>query len=223
MKFRQWIIGIVLLVLIATAIGGVLGTREPKPAPDQTSTPSGKDRPPSARGWRIDQRPLQTAKRMAAIASSPEEQALGREAMKVGDHEVDLAFFDALRMAQESPPKLSPEAKALADRKAKAEQALKEDQEAISQLTRKLSTAPDSQKDNLQDQIDVAKAQTDLDQDELDDATEDLEQAGGDPESKIKRLKAEYDAGQQSSSTPLGSSVNPHEQDYQHHTLLSVF
>jgi len=222
MKVRHWIVGIVLLILVAAAIGGMLWTRELPAANDQTSTASGKDKPPSARGWRVDQRPLQTAKRMAALASTAEEQALAHEAVKVGDHEVDLAFFDALRTAEENPPALSPQAKLLAERKDKAEQALKDDQEGITQLTRKLAAAPDSQKDNLQDQIDVAKAQMDLDQDDLDDATEDLEQAGGNPESKIKRLKAEHDTASQNANAAVGSAVNPHEQDYQRHTLLSV-
>ncbi len=159
---------------------------------------------------------------MAAMASTPEEQALAHEAEKVGDHEVDLAFFDALRTAEENPPPLSPEAKLLEERKNKATLALKEDQESIAQLTRKLATAPESQKDNLQDQIDVARAQMDLDQDELDDASEDLEQAGGDPQSKIKRLKAEHDASDRSNAQPA-SAMNPHEQDYKAHTMLAVF
>ncbi len=171
----------------------------------------------------VDQRPLQTAKRMAAIAGAPEEQLLAHQAEKVGDHEVDLAFLDALRTAEENPPPLSPEARQLSDRKNKAELALKEDQEGITLLTRKLAAAPDAQKDNLQDQIDVAKAQMDLDQNELDDASEDLEQAGGDPQSKIKRLQAEHESGEHSAEVGLGSAVNPHEQDYQTHTLLSVF
>jgi hypothetical protein len=122
---------------------------------------------------------------MAATAVTTEELALAHQAEKVGDHEVDLAFFDALRTAEENPPKLSPEAQKLAERKNTAELALKEDQESIAQLTRKLAAAPESQKDNLQDQIEVAKAQADLDQDEFDDASELLEQAGGDLQSKI--------------------------------------
>jgi hypothetical protein len=170
----------------------------------------------------VDQRPLLTARRMAKFAGTPEEQALAHEAEKVGDHEVDLAFFDTLRTVEENPPALSAEAKAIADRKKKAELALKEDQENIALLTRKLAAAPDAQKDNLQDQIDVAKAQMDLDQDEVDDASEDLEQAGGDPQSKIKRLQAEHEAGDHNVET-AGSAVNPHEQDYQKHTLLDVF
>ena len=111
----------------------------------------------------------------------------------------------------------------LPQRKDKAEQALKEDQEAIAALTRKLAAAPESQKDNLQDQIDVAKAQMDLDQDEVDDAAEDLEQAGGDPQAKIKRLKAEHDASDQAPKAAAGSNVNPYEQDYQARTFLNVF
>ena len=68
---------------------------------------------------------------MAAMAGTPEEQALAHEAEKIGDHEVDLAFFDALRTAQQNPPPLSPEAKEIAARKVKAEQAVKEDQDNV--------------------------------------------------------------------------------------------
>jgi small-conductance mechanosensitive channel len=227
MKVRQWITAIVLLLLVAGAIVGWVWTRElPAPAEETSATPGKKllgRKTPAAQHPLVDQRPLQTAQRMAATAATPEEQALAHEAEKVGDHEVDLAFFDALRTAEENPPPLSPEAKQLSDRKNKAEQALKEDQEGIVLLTRRLAAAPESQKDNLEDQVDVAKAQMDLDQDELDDAGEDLEQAGGDPQSKIKRLKAEHDASDHAPSVAVGSAVNPHEQDYQAHTLLSVF
>ena len=227
MKVRQWITAIVLLLLVAAAIVAMVWTRELPSAGEETSaTPAqtvSERKPLVAPRRLIDLRPLQTAQRMAAIASTPEEQALAHEAEKVGDHEVDLAFLDALRAAEENPPPLSPEARQIADRKKKAEQALQEDQEGIALLTRKLAAAPQSQKDTLQDQLDVAKAQMDLDQNELDDATEDLEQAGGDPQSKIKRLQAEHEAGEHGAEKALGSAVNPHEQDYQTHTLLKVF
>jgi small-conductance mechanosensitive channel len=227
MKVRNWITAIVLLLLVAGAIVGLVQTRElPVPNEDASATPGKRllgGKVPAAKRPLVDQRPLETAKRMAGLAATAEEQALAHEAEKVGDHEVDLAFFDSLRTAEENPPKLSPEAKVLADRKDKAEEAIKDDQESVALLTRKLAAAPESQKDNLQDQIDVAKAQMDLDQDELDDATEDLEQAGGDPQSKIKRLKAEHDAGGHGTDAAMGSAVNPHEQDFRTHTLLSVF
>jgi small-conductance mechanosensitive channel len=223
MKARQWITGIVLVLLVAIAIAGLVWTRGSSDDGD-TSAPSGKKplgRKPSVQHSLVDQRPLLTARRMAALAGTSEEQALAHQAEKVGDHEVDLAFFDALRTAQQNPPALSPEAKNVAERKNKAEQTLKEDQENIASLTRKLAAAPEAQKDNLQDQIDVAKAQMDLDQDELDDAAEDLEQAGGDPQSKIKRLQEEHEAGDHNVAA-AGSAENPHEADYQARTLLNV-
>jgi len=226
MKARQWITAIVLLLLVAAAIVGMVATRELPAANEEAAAvpgkKSGRKAAPPSQHPLVDQRPLETARRMAALAGTPEEQALAHEAEKVGDHEVDLAFFDTLRTAEENPPPLSPEARQIAARKAKAEQTVKEDQENITLLTRRLASAPESQKDNLQDQIDVAKAQMDLDQDELDDASEDLEQAGGDPQAKIKRLQVEHEAGDHNAS-PAGSAVNPREQDYQTHTLLSVF
>jgi small-conductance mechanosensitive channel len=228
MKARQWITASVLLLLVAAAIVGIVWTREPAAVSSEDSptitnkTLLGRKKGSTQRPL-VDQRPLLTAKRMTALASTPEEQTLAHEAEKVGDHEVDLAFFDALRTAEENPPALSPESKQIAQRKDKAAQALKEDQEAIAALTRKLAAAPESQKDNLQDQIDVAKAQMDLDQDEVDDAAEDLEQAGGDPQAKIKRLKAEHDASDQAPRAAAGSNVNPYEQDYQARTFLNVF
>ena len=225
MKLRHWITAIVLLLLIGASVVGLLWTRELPPENDEASATTTKKsilrKAPATRKSLVDLRPLQTARRMAAVAGTQEEQALAHEAEKVGDHEVDIAFLDALRTAQQNPPPLSPEAKEVAARKDKDEKAMQEDQANIALLTRKLAAAPESQKDNLQDQIDVAKAQMELDQDELDDASEDLEQAGGDPESRIKRLQADHEAGDH--NVPVaGSAVNPHEQNYQAHTLLSV-
>ena len=227
MKLGQWILAIVLLLLMAAAGVGLWSTRGlPQQAEEDGAVATGKKAGRTASKTPlplVDQRPLETARRMGTMASTPEEQSLAHQAAKVGDHEVDLAFFDALRTAEENPPPLSPEAKQIAARKAKALQTIKDDQDSIAALTRKLASVPASQKDNLQDQIDVAKAQMDLDQDELDDATEQLEQAGGDPQAKIKRLQDEHEAGDHNANTGIGSAVNPHEQDYQAHTLLTVF
>jgi small-conductance mechanosensitive channel len=221
MKVRQWITAIVLLLLVAAAIVGMVWTRALPTANDSELQPGKKALVQSPRAL-VDLRPLQTARQIAATAGTPEEQILAHQAEKVGDHEVDLSFLDALRTAEENPPPLSPEAKQIAARKAKDEQTLKEDQDNVALLTKKLAAAPESQKEIVQDQLDVAQAQMDLDQNELDDAAEALEQAGGDPQSKIKRLQAEHEASGHSASS-AGSAVNPHEQDFQTHTLLSVF
>jgi len=225
MRVRHWITAIVLLLLVGAAVVGILWTRELPAASDEATATTGHKllgrRVAAPQRQLVDLRPLQTARQMAALAGTQEEQSLAHEAEKIGDHEVDLAFYDALRRVQETPVKLSPEAKEIADRKAKAEQAVKDDQENIKELTRKLAAAPEAQKDNLGDQLDVAKAQLELDQDEFDDASEDLEQAGGDPESKIKRLQEQHEAGDHNAPA-AGSAVNAHEQDYKAHTLLAV-
>src|ERR1035438_6335689 len=161
MKVRQWITGIVLFLLVAAAVGGMGGAgefpapKEEAPPPPADTTPANKvlgKKPPVTPRPLVDQRPLQTARRMAALAGTPEEQALAHQAEKTGDHEVDLAFFDALRTAEENPPALSPEAKEISERKKKAELALKDDQEGIAALTRKLAAVPEAQQDNLQEQ-----------------------------------------------------------------------
>jgi small-conductance mechanosensitive channel len=226
MKAGQRITGIGLLLLMGAAIAGMVWTRDlgqPSETEEAGKTPAARRlaRTAPAAHSLVDLRPLQTARRMAALAGTPDEERLAHEATKVGDHEVDLAFFDALRTAEENPPKLSPEAKQLLDRKNNVQQAVAEDQASISTLTRKVTAAPEAQKDNLQDQLDVAKAQLELDQNELDDAGEALEQAGGDPQAKIKRLQAEHEASGHD-VTQTGSAVNPHEHDYQAHTLLAV-
>jgi small-conductance mechanosensitive channel len=223
MKVRHWITGIVLVLLMAGATAGLFWTRELPEQNDEAAANPGKkvSKAKSSRRRLVDLRPLETARRMGGLAGTPQEVALAHEAEKVGDHEVDLAFYDAIRTAQENPPPLSPEAKLIETRKKKSQATLKEDQDKLAELTRKLAAAPESQKENLQDQIDVVKAQMELDQDELDDASEDLEQAGGDQESKIKRLQADHEAGDHNAA-PAGSSVNPHEQDYRTHTLLNV-
>ncbi|HWS16433.1 MAG TPA: hypothetical protein VN223_00380, partial [Candidatus Elarobacter sp.] len=171
----------------------------------------------------VDQLPLQTARRVGTLAYTQEEKDLAEQAEKVADHEVDLAFFDAFRAAQENPPALTPALKKLADRKSQEQQALKEDQDKVSELTRRIAAAPESQKENLQDQLNVAQAQLELDQDELEDATEGLVEAGGDPQAEVQRLKQAHDDEEAHLSTHPGSAANPAEGYFQGHTLLEVF
>lgn len=221
-QLRHWITAIVLVLLIGAAVAGLYWTRE-LPVQNGDVAASNGHKNGRAKGVPqrrlVDLRPLQTARRMAAMASTPNELALAHEAEKVADHAVDLAFYDAIRTAQENPPPLSPEARQIASRKSKAQQAVNDDQDRLAELTRSLATVPGSHKGAVQDKIDVVKAQLELDQDELDDATEDLEQAGGDPESKIKRLQADHEATDHNAA-PAGSAVNPDERDYQAYTLL---
>jgi hypothetical protein len=124
MKLRHWSTAIALLLLAAAAITGMVWTgawRPPPESEDSTATPAGKKL--LARTQAANERPLQTAQRMAALAGTPEELRLAQEAEKVGDHEAGLALADALRSEALNPAKLTAEAK--------ADAAVKADQETI--------------------------------------------------------------------------------------------
>src|SRR3954454_7939660 len=64
----------------------------------------------------MDQRLLQTARQMAAMAETPEERGLAAEALRLSDHELDQAFARALREAAPSGASLSPPLQKLAAR-----------------------------------------------------------------------------------------------------------
>jgi small-conductance mechanosensitive channel len=213
MKARQWITVSGLLVLILAAIVGVFMTEGAQTVLLSRSAKTAKQ--PSL----VDQRPLQTARKLAALASTAEERDLAHEALRLADYEVDLAFADALREAKEHPPELTPEQRELMARNFKAETVVKTDQELITRLTRQLATTPETSKDEVQDQIDVAKAQMELDQDELDDAKEDRLRAGGNPQGKIQQLLQEHDAGAHADATSTNSSASA-DSEYQAHNLF---
>ena len=193
---RSVVTGSVLVVLAAAAGVGLWRTRDRGDAV-QEATPAKKGKaaaPAPPRPRTVDQKPLTTARRLAALADTPEEVALARQAERLADHEVDLAYADLVRQLLVNPPALSEEAKVLAQAKAGAEATLEADQAQVKRLMRELSTAPEKAKDALEDQLEVAKAQVELDKDELASAADELERAGGDPQARIKRLKEAYEA-----------------------------
>ena len=141
----------------------------------------------------VDQRPWTTAKTLAALAVSAEELELAREAERLADHEVDQAFAQSLRQASAETRLLTGEALALQQRVNELQQTVKEDQGRVTALTPKSSptagaaagspAAPSPAGDDL----DVAKAQLGLDQNELTDSMVDLARASGDHRGKIQQ------------------------------------
>jgi small-conductance mechanosensitive channel len=211
MKARQSIIAGSLLLLVAFAIAALYLTRE-----NGIQSVVQKNRGTTGQANLVDQRPLQTARRLAAWAGTPEEQAFSRETLRLADHEVDLAFADALRDAQEHPVKLTPEARQLAKRVNEVQAVVGSDQEHVDALTKALAATKESSKDSVQQQLDLAQAQLAMDSDELDDAKEDLTRAGGDLQSKIQRLLDEHENAQHASDSAhpaSGSEINPHAEN----------
>lgn len=140
--------------------------------------------------------PLLTARRVAALARTPEEQELARQARRLADHAVDLALADSIRRIAEESPELTPGQKALAIAKQKAQAALAAAQSRLEALTARMATAPQEERDRLADQRDLSEADKELAQDELEEAAERLARAGGDPQARIQRLRAAFQAAQ---------------------------
>jgi hypothetical protein len=204
----RWIAAVVLFLLVIATITGLVITSLPV-----TSTPVLRTLRTStqAQAPLVDQRPLQTARTLAPFAATPETQTLAHQALKLADYEVDLAFADALRNAAAHPPQLTPELKQFNTRVTQAEVVVKISQDRVTALTKQLASAGEQARDSIQDQLDVAKAQLELDQDELDDAKEDLERAGGNPQAKIQRLMEEHEAGH---NTPPPTAPSQPPADY---------
>jgi small-conductance mechanosensitive channel len=213
MKARQWIAVVGLMALVVATVIGLFMTEGA-----QTVLPVRLKKPVAQAAPAVDQRPLQTAHKLALLASTPEEQDFAHEALRLSDYEVDLAFADALREATEHPPAPTAEQRELTARAGKAEAVVKGDKDLITRLTRQLATASDSSKEDLGDQLEVAKAQLELDQDELDDAKEDWARAGGNPQAKIQRLLQQHEATH-NDGAPSPGAITPENTDYQSHNL----
>jgi small-conductance mechanosensitive channel len=198
MKTTQKLTAVVLALLLGGTIYGLFRT-EPRAV---NPTKKGKgNQAVVAEGPVVDQATLETARRLAQMPTTPEELPFAREALRIGDQEMDLAFAGALREATAHPPVLSAEAKEIQARLQKAEKALAADNAQVEQLTSADAKASGVKKDALDDQLDLAKAQLELDQDEVDDAKQDLIRAGGDPQSRIQAMVDEHEAASKVSDT----------------------
>jgi small-conductance mechanosensitive channel len=142
----------------------------------------------------VDESTYATAQKLARLATTPEEQSHAQSALRIADHQLALAFTSALRDVEAHPPALSPEALEIQDRLTKSQALMDSDQQRATQLAAALAAASASQKDVLQDELDLAQAQLDLDKDELEEADQDLLAAGGNPQQRIEMLVHEHDA-----------------------------
>jgi small-conductance mechanosensitive channel len=199
MKSRHSIITLALLVLVLAAVVGFILTGD-------LGAPEAQN-PHPRRTPLVDERPLQTARDAAKLASDWDEKRFADQALRLSDNEVDLAFEDALRDAADHPAQPTPETRELYAHVSQAELDVKADQDRLSQLKKQLAAASSAHQDAAQQQVDLAQAQLDLDQDELDDAKEDLSRSGADPLSRIQRqLKRHKDTEHGTAST---ASVTP--------------
>ena len=144
------------------------------------------------------------------MPTSADELPMAQEALRLGDREMDLAFAAGVREVQEHPPVMSADAKQSETRLQKAEKALEADKVRVEQLSSALSKATGTKTDSLQDQLDEAKVQVELDQDEVDNAKQDLAIAGGDTQGRIEQLMKEHDdASHVADTTTVNTAIPP--------------
>src|SRR5260370_39451587 len=209
MKRTEKIAALVLVALLGAVAYGLFRTGQPADAPAMNAkTANGGP----AQGAIVDQTPFLTAQRLVQMPTSVEEQPFAEEALRLGDREMDLAFAAAVRDAEENPPVLSAQAKEIETRLQKAEKALDADKPQVAQLTTAYEKASGERKDSLDDQLDVAKAQQELDQDEMDDAKQDLIRAGGDPKGRIQTMVEEHEAASHAADSLHVAVSNDSEQ-----------
>lgn len=207
MRRLQKIVAITLVLLLGATVYGLVRTTAPPKVPPS----AGKGKQQLVAQPLVDQSPLKTAQQLAQLANTAEERPFAEEALRLGDYEVDLAFAAALRDATENPPKLSPEAKEITARLQKAQKLLEKDQALVAQLTTSEAKATGDKKEALSDQLELAKAEVGLDQDEVDDAKQDLIRAGGDPQDRVQEMEKEHEAATHGSSMMPNTAVPPIE------------
>jgi len=178
-----------LLILLALTTYGWWSTNQPV----RTAAKPGKTVQADALTG-IDQSTFVLAQKLAAQAESPEEQSLAEAAVRLADHELDLAFTEALRQNEAHPPVLSPDARKIEDRLQRSQKLLDADQASVTRLTAALAQASGAQKRALQDQLDLAASQLELDKDEVAEASQDLLQAGGNQHQRVQMMMQQHDA-----------------------------
>ncbi len=208
MKPVQKTAAVVLVALLATSVYGLLRTGQPAGSPPAGNVANGGA---TAQAPLVDQSPLLTAQRLAKMPTSLEEQPFAQEALRLADHHMDLAYAAAEREAEEHPPALSAQAKEIQGRLKAAEDALDADNALVARLTAEDAKATGAKKDALDDQLVLATAHQEEHQDEVDDAKEDLERAGGDPKSRIATMMQEHKASSEATDAlrvNLGTAVD---------------
>jgi small-conductance mechanosensitive channel len=158
----------------------------------------------------VDQQPWQTASSLADLAVTAEEKQDAREAERLADHEVDQAFAMALRQAAMETTVLSGPALEIQQKIAGLAAQVKQDQDAVDGLNAQIAAKRGGAAAASQaDELDVAKAQLQLDTDEMTDASEDLARESGDKQTRIQQELAAREASMQKYDSQANSAGEP--------------
>jgi small-conductance mechanosensitive channel len=206
MKTTKQIATIMLVILLGVIVYGLFRTGRSKTTSQITTR---VEQSQAAHGAAFDQSSLDAARRLAQMPTSTEELPSAQEALRLGDREMDLAFAAAVSDVREHPAVLSAEAKQIQARLQNAEKALERDKARVEELTGALEKATGAKKDSLDDQLQQAKVQLELDQDEVDNAKQELNDAGGEAQGRIEELIKEHEAASKVADTTTVNTSTP--------------
>lgn len=173
-------------MLLALAAAGVIGLYLTRTSP-------------GARALNADEQPLDTAHELAPLAQGEEEQKLAADALRLADHQLDLAFTGALRTASDQAQKQTPEIRTVQERIDRGQSDIAAGNDRIAQLKAAAARATGDRQAALAQQVEILQAEVSLHQDELADAQQDLIRAGGDERSRIQELLDQHNAAEHSS------------------------
>ncbi len=200
MKKQRIVVTVVIVLLLAAATGLFLTTE--RQAAKRAETRAAEPSP-------VDLQPLRTSQALARLPGSPEEHPLARETLRLADRDADLAFAVALRDAVANPIPLDGEILDTLLRLQDAEKLLENDQTRVDQLTADVAKASGKIKEELEQELQVARAELELDQNDVEDAKEDLIRVGGDPQARIRRMVEQHKAATQGTDAVSATAVVP--------------
>jgi small-conductance mechanosensitive channel len=193
MKTQERILLIVSLALVVLALTGTVLSRYWVNAPLTNNLKKEGDQG----GGLVDEQPLVTAQRLASIAATLQEQEFAQNALRIADHEVDLAFASALRGATMHAAQLSPAARPIMAKIQDLQAQIKAEQDDVAHLKTQLAKAADAQKTGIQGDLELQGALLEVSQEELEGAQQELARAGGDPRAAIQSLQDQHEAAHQ--------------------------
>ena len=181
-------LGLVGIGIYRTGLTGAGPTRQTVPVAGEIAAP-------------VDQASLLTAQALVRLPTTAEERALAEDALRFADREMDLSFADAVRAVAMHPRAVTPELVAMERRAREAQAEFAADDTQVAALVATAQKASGPQRATLDDQLNLVKARLELVRDELDDASQDLVRAGGDPQGRMDAMMEEHEASSRSSDT----------------------
>jgi len=150
----------------------------------------------------LDSTELQAASRLMPFATTPDERRIAASAIDKADHLLDLSFAAALRDATDRPPPTTPAIQTAEAHLNAAAERLVVDNQRIAELTAAIAAAKGSPKEAVEGELELARAQFEVDQYEFNRAGADLIAAGGDQHARIEALVAAHRAATPAASPP---------------------